>query len=200
MPRRTAAETRHRLLDAGAKLLERHGAADVTLERVADAAGVTRQAVYLHFGSRGRFLADVVEHIGANDIFATAGAIVRDAPDGEAALRGLIELRARRSRRAYQVTTAFNSAIHADADAARIWKERQVRRLALFREVARRLEAEGRLRDDLTVSDAAALMWSTVSFESWHYLGETNGWSARRFTKRIHALLMRGLTNPEPAE
>lgn len=44
-----ALETRHRILDAAAGMFDRHGMDRTTLAAVADAAQVTRGAVYLHF-------------------------------------------------------------------------------------------------------------------------------------------------------
>src|SRR5579885_3465106 len=45
-------DTRERILDAAWRLLEQSQGQGVRLEDIARAAGVSRQAVYLHFGSR----------------------------------------------------------------------------------------------------------------------------------------------------
>lgn len=46
-----AARTRARLIDVGTALFAEHGFAEVTTARVCEAAGVTRGALYHHFGS-----------------------------------------------------------------------------------------------------------------------------------------------------
>ena len=55
-------ETRRRILQATWELLEQQGAG-VKLVDVADRAGVTRQAVYLHFGDRSGLLVALVDYI-----------------------------------------------------------------------------------------------------------------------------------------
>ena len=54
--------TRRRILQAAWELLEQRGAG-VRLVDVADRAGVSRQAVYLHFGDRSGLLVALVDFI-----------------------------------------------------------------------------------------------------------------------------------------
>ncbi|UOQ55748.1 TetR family transcriptional regulator [Leucobacter allii] len=80
MPRASAADaalTARRLLEAAAALFGARGFADVALDDVARAAGVTRGAVYHHYGSKTRLFAAVVEHLQAH----VAAAIVAAAAD-----------------------------------------------------------------------------------------------------------------------
>lgn len=59
-----AAETRERIIAAGARLLRKDaGIANFSLDVVAKAAGVTRLTVYNQFGSRGGLLEAVFDHI-----------------------------------------------------------------------------------------------------------------------------------------
>jgi len=110
----------------------------------------------------------------------------------------VIALRASQAESTYAIAAAFAGASYTDPDAARLWEARQMRRLALFRQIALRFRTEGRLRRGLSVDDAAALIWSVVSLESWRYLGVLSKWSPRRFATRVHALLLSGLTEPAP--
>lgn len=79
MARRTKAEsdaTAAAVQKAARVLFATHGYAAVGLEQVAEAAGVTRGAVYHHFGSkRGLFAAVLVE------VHAEVGAFIVDAAD-----------------------------------------------------------------------------------------------------------------------
>ncbi|MFF2818460.1 ScbR family autoregulator-binding transcription factor [Kitasatospora cineracea] len=52
--------TRRRLVRAGAETFDRSGYASATLDRIARQAGVTKGALYFHFGSKGE-LADAVQ-------------------------------------------------------------------------------------------------------------------------------------------
>ena len=57
-------ETRARLLSAARKLLVKRGFHGVGLEDIAEAAGVSRQAVYKsHFASKAELLLELVRHL-----------------------------------------------------------------------------------------------------------------------------------------
>ena len=54
------------MLEAARALLEERSAQAVKLEDVASRAGVSRQSVYLHFGSRAGLLLALVAHVEAS--------------------------------------------------------------------------------------------------------------------------------------
>jgi AcrR family transcriptional regulator len=193
MPRRTTEATHAALLDAGRALLERGGPQAVTLDAVAKAGGATRQAVYLHFGSRAKYLYALMAHLGGTEVFTKAEHTLRDAKTAREALRALIELRAANSAKLHRITLAFHSAMHTDAEVTRMWEERQARRLGMFHELAARMKREKVLRRGMTESDAAELMWSTLSFEGWYYLVHTRRWPKRRYVERMEEMLVRAL-------
>ena len=60
--RRDAARNRERLLDAAKDLVERCGAAEVTMDAVAAAAGVGKGTVFRRFESREGLMAAVLDH------------------------------------------------------------------------------------------------------------------------------------------
>ncbi len=73
-----SAQTERRVREAARKLFAERGYTRVSIEQVADAAGVTRGAVYHHFdGRRGLFMAVLA------DAHATIARAVRDAAPGE---------------------------------------------------------------------------------------------------------------------
>jgi AcrR family transcriptional regulator len=57
------AETRERLLVAAERIARDHGLARVTLEKVAEAAGLTKGAIYSNFGSKEELLFAVVSRL-----------------------------------------------------------------------------------------------------------------------------------------
>jgi len=76
-----AARTARDVLDAATDLFARRGYADVSLEDVAQAAGVTRGAVYHHFRSRAGLLGAVVGRLQADvadAVVAAAEAVGED--------------------------------------------------------------------------------------------------------------------------
>jgi AcrR family transcriptional regulator len=57
------AETRERLLVAAERIARDHGLAKVTLDKVAEAAGLTKGAIYSNFGSKEELLFEVVTRL-----------------------------------------------------------------------------------------------------------------------------------------
>lgn len=111
MVRRTkeeALETREQLLDAAEKVFLERGVGHATLAEVADAAGVTRGAVYHHFASKAELFEAMVARA---EMPIDAAFEASHTPDtdplrvlGERALNALLELaRSPRVRRVYEV-------------------------------------------------------------------------------------------------
>ncbi|MEO8337715.1 MAG: TetR/AcrR family transcriptional regulator [bacterium] len=191
MPPTTRDSTRAALFDAGLALIERHGVAYATLARVGAAAGVSRQSVYLHFGSRAGFLLGLVDYVNEREGFDKAGARVQAAATADAALREIIALRAESAPRLEPLISALGSAMGQDELVADVWKKRQALRWRTFVQLATRMQKERMLRRGMSMEDAAALMWSATSFETWRYLVLTRGWSSRKYTKHIHDMITR---------
>lgn len=82
-------EQRTRVLDAAARMVAQHGAQAATIEQIARAAGVSRQAVYEQFGDRGALFAQVVTDIEERAFIAIgATAVDVSEPDLRAWVRG----------------------------------------------------------------------------------------------------------------
>ncbi|MEO8621052.1 MAG: helix-turn-helix domain-containing protein [bacterium] len=192
--RARSATTKSALFDAGIILLRERGFDAVSLAAVAEAAGVTRQAVYLHFGSRAGYLMSLVEHVNAREGIPEGVARALGQPTAEKALRAIVRLRATTAPRLSPLIAAINAAASGDADAAGLWRERQIVRLRPMLAIAQRFRDEKRLVPGLTVKDAANLLWSMLSFESWHYLVATGGWSKEKYIRVTYAAAMRALT------
>lgn len=86
MPRATAAaaaETARRLVEIAADLFAERGYAAVALDDVAVAGGVTRGAVYHHYGSKAGLFRAVAAHL-QREVAATLVAAAEEAPGGPA--------------------------------------------------------------------------------------------------------------------
>lgn len=58
-----AEQTRHRIMDAALRTFDEHGIARTTLEQIAEAAGVTRGAIYWHFSDKEALLREIREEV-----------------------------------------------------------------------------------------------------------------------------------------
>jgi len=77
MPRRTkeeAAQTRESLLIAARSVFSRKGYASTTLEEIAEEAGVTRGAIYWHFGSKAELYVTLLNEFSGKSARIVQGA------------------------------------------------------------------------------------------------------------------------------
>lgn len=81
-PARTTA-TRQKLFDASMELIGERGAAGVTVDEIAAAAGVSKGTVYYNFGSKSELIAQLLRH-GVDILKAR----LQDAPGQEDAAQG----------------------------------------------------------------------------------------------------------------
>ena len=111
MARRTkeeALETREQLLDAAERVFLERGVGHASLAEVADAAGVTRGAIYHHFDSKAELFEAMVERaeMPIDAAFESAAASDDDPLDslGKRALNALLQLASSsRVRRVFEV-------------------------------------------------------------------------------------------------
>jgi AcrR family transcriptional regulator len=104
-------ETRGRLLDVARHLLVERGYHGVTIEQIAKAAGVSRQAVYAyHFGSKSEFLSALLVHVEAIEGIAELLRPSDEAASGVQALREAVNANAEFERRVHDVATMLLAA------------------------------------------------------------------------------------------
>ena len=80
-----------------------------------------------------------------------------------------------------QVFLALRDAAATDPDSAALWSEITGRRARNLREFATDLRATGELRNDLSDSDVADIVWSMNGPEYWILLVGERGWTHERF-------------------
>jgi AcrR family transcriptional regulator len=182
---------RERILSATRRLLEA-GRVDVGLEEVAASASVSRQAVYLHFGSRTKLLLALVDEMDRTGLPEHL-AKVANAPDGPAALDAVVDVCAVYTGEIIGVARALDAARRSDPAASAAWEDRMAHRRAGFRSIVRRLAAERRLRSDVSLEDATDLLFAILSVGVWDDLVVMRGWSRRRYARLMKQLLGRAL-------
>ncbi|MBL8552452.1 MAG: TetR family transcriptional regulator [Hyphomonadaceae bacterium] len=190
-------DTRARILEAAVKLMSAH-VADASLGRIAQEAGVSRQAVYLHFKDRADLYLALVRYVDETRNLAPAIRAIEEAPDGEAALAAAVESQIKMNPAVYPIASAMDAVRRQDPEIDRAWQDRLADRRRGARAIAGRLEAEGRLRAGLDVETAADLIWSMLSLRVWEDLVIGRRWSARRYREHIGEALRRALLKQRP--
>ena len=114
-------ETRRHILETTWRLLEQHGAHHVRLEDVAAAAGVTRQSIYDHFGSRTGLLVEMTQFVNQETQLKDFAEPVRAARSGEEQLAAFIRLQSVHTPRIAAVARATDEARRHDEALAAAW-------------------------------------------------------------------------------
>lgn len=176
------------LLRAARELIEQDGFAALTMAAVAERAGVSRRAVYLHFATRTELLGALYRSLGETDDLARSLQAVWDCPDAVAALTEWAEHIARSHPRILGVLRAVERARYGDADAAELWQTAQGNWLKGCRRLMRWLADDGRLAPRWTADTAADMMWALMSIDVLDRLLNERRWPRQRVAERLAAL------------
>jgi len=191
---RHKADTRTRILETARRLLEERGYYGVGVDEIAKAAGVSRQAVYLHFSSKGKLLLATARHIDATGELPKLLEHVFAAPDALTALDRAVDLHLAYDTKILRFALLFESARRTEKDADLAWRDRQKARHAFFRKLVEWLKRDGVLARDLTLAEAVDLWWTLQSHQMLEQLVSQRGWSRERYGRGLKRLLRRALT------
>jgi AcrR family transcriptional regulator len=187
--------TRADILDVAWKLFARKGTG-VSMSEVADAAGLTRQAVYVHFRSRGGLLVALVRRADErHDIHEKfRGALRVEDPAGrlDAFLRVWFDF----VPEIHPVATTLSRARADDPDAAAAWDDRMQSLHRGFQSLAASLRRDGALGRDWTAPAAADYLWAGSSVATWELLAVAREWGAAKTSKVLRRSLAAAVLAP----
>ncbi|MDX1691655.1 MAG: TetR/AcrR family transcriptional regulator [Acidimicrobiia bacterium] len=191
---RGSSATRRRILEAAHRLLSDPAAPVPSMQAIAEAADVSRQALYLHFRDRAGLLLATVDHIDDSGDLAEGVSFVRDAPDALAAMDRFVGLVAWTSPRIADVARTLDAARASDPDLEAAWQDRMAGRRRMCRELVGRLIDEGRLRPEWDPDAATDLLWEITSVRTWEDLVVDREWSPEAYMTAVQRVLRHGLT------
>lgn len=180
--------TRLALLTAARELVEAVGFGALTMAAVAERAGVTRRAVYLHFKSRAELIAELFRYINEVEDLEASTRPVLEAPDAVTALDEWAKHMARYHPRVIGVSRANLHALGTDPEAAALWDLVTADWMTWCRRLARGLHGEGRLAAGWTVDSAADMLWVLMSTDVIEGLVSHRGWSERKLARALSRL------------
>lgn len=185
-------ETRKRILDAAWALLEERGTG-VRIADVAAMAGVSRQAVYLHFGDRASLFVALGDHIDVSFGRDDLRKHVFGAPTGVESLRRWVQTMSWYTAKIDSVSRILELGADSDDALGAVWKDRMTGRRGHVRKIAERIEAEGRLADGWTADAAADLIFTVTLPGPWRVLTSVLGWSEEHYAEEVTRLLERSV-------
>lgn len=179
---RESQNTRTRILTAALKLLETGEKTRMT--DIARAAGISRQALYLHFETRADLLIAVKRHVdelnNSDDLLAAS----RAATTGVARLDAYIEAWGGYIPVVYKVAKPIMAMAETDEAARAAWNERMAAMRHGCAAAVDALARDGRLRSEFDAETATDILWAQLSVPTWVALTEGRGWSQADYIAR----------------
>jgi AcrR family transcriptional regulator len=172
-------DSRAHILDTAFELVRERGADAVTMAGIADAAGLSRQMVYVHFRSRAGLLTAMARDHDRRSGFAARVAAAAALPPVEALERLL------RDWLAYvpeilPVARALEAAAITGEAGGAAWRDRMDDLHAVFRAAVERVD----LAAGWTVESAADWAWSRCHLAGYQQLVVERGWDAEDYVER----------------
>lgn len=175
--------TRNRLLEAAWRRLEREDPA--RLEDIGADVGVSRQSVYLHFGSRGGLLLALLQHIDDKMAYRERLQNALREPNPAQRLRGLLSLLGAFAFHGHGVVLALERAAETDAALRTSLADRRKQVRRALRLVFEELEAQDQLTAEFSLSEMVDLALEASSSVSYTAFVVRRGWSRERFVARL---------------
>lgn len=169
-------ETREKIMRATWKLLEESGGSGVRMSDIAKAAGISRQAVYLHFPTRADLLTGTARYMDEARNIDERLAASREAT-GVDRLDFWVEAWGNYIPEIHGVGRALIAMRDTDEAAAAAWNDRMQAVRHGCEAAVTALKSAGRLMPDYSVEQATDLLWALLSVEMWEKLRFECGWS-----------------------
>lgn len=190
-------DTRTAILRSARTLLEEHGYHGVGLAEVARAAGLSRQAVYLHFGSKRGLLLALVDWVDQIEGLEELLTVARSAPSAIAALDAIVHLTAVYTPRIYRLAAVLEVARRSDPDFDAAWQDRMAHRRGNMGAVVKWLADGGGLADGMSVKSGTDIVWTMLSVHVFEDLVVDRGWSTERYQAFVGDVLHHRLLPPD---
>jgi AcrR family transcriptional regulator len=189
-------DTREKILEATWRLLAASGGKGVRMEDIARGAGVSRQAVYLHFGTRTELLVATTRYIDSVLGLDARLEAWRCARTGTEALARWVAFWGGYMAEVHGVARALLSVRAQDPDAEAAWADRMTAVRNGCRITVAALEKDGALAEGLTEETATDALWALLSIQTWELLTRERGWSEATYVEEMSRLLHSALVRP----
>ena len=180
--------TRASLLASARAILEEQGFDALTMTAVADSAGVTRRAAYLHFAVRADLVGALFDYVAEVEGLEASIRSVWEAPDAVSALDRWAAHLGRYHPRLLAVDRALQRVRHHDPDAAAHHAHVVAAQLRSCKRLADRLDEEHRLAESWTVATARDMLFALISSDMIGALIEDRRWSQQRLADQLAVL------------
>lgn len=185
MSRKKSGSTKSRILQAAWALLEGDDPAKSRMGDIAKAAGISRQALYLHYPTRTELLVATARHIDeVKDVDARL-APSRSAQTGEERLTAYINFWCDYLPEIAGVARAFIAMMDGDEAARAAWQDRLQAIHEGCEAAIADLNRDGALQDSWDPGHAADWLAAQLSFQNWDLLVRQKGWIQAEYAETL---------------
>ena len=179
-------QTRIQILEAARAMFEELGYYGAGLGAVAKKAGVSRQAIYLHFPSKAELLTALHLHIFEADVVP---AIERHPPANAVsaldALDAMIAVDVEVVSKVWRIHEAFQIARRQHPEVEQTLRPREEERYGELLDLGHRLKRERALPPNFRVGTFADVLWGLVSVGTYRSLVIERGWSLNQYRRWV---------------
>ncbi len=194
----TKNETRERILETTWQLMEQQQGQNVHMSHIAKAAGVSRQAVYLHFASRTELMVATIAYVdevkGLNERLAQ----LQDAKNGTDLLEKLITVWGNYIPEIYGLAKALLSTRDTDEATAAAWNNSMGCLRDTCQVIIATLDNEGTLLPEWSQKEAADMLYASLSIHNWEGLVVESGWTNAQYVQQTIMLAKRAFVATQP--
>ncbi len=184
MPSKTEA-TRTRILQASLDLLEQSGGKGVRVSDIAKRAGLTRQALYLHFANRADLLIATTHYLDQLKGSDARLAKSRAARTGLDRLNAFVAAWGGYIPEIYGCAKALIAMGDGDDAAKATWDKRMQDMREGCRAAVDALNADNNLHPAHDAKMATDILWALLSVQNWERWTHECGWSQEKYIKNI---------------
>jgi AcrR family transcriptional regulator len=184
-------KTRDRILKAALKLLEASQGKGVRMTDIAKRAGISRQALYLHFSTRAELLIATTYYL--DEVKGVEERLVpsRTAQSGIERLDAFIEAWGTYIPEIYGIAKALLAMRDTDEAAAEAWDERMQDMREGCEAAINALNRDKMLSPDHSLNQATDILWTMLSVRNWEQLTIECGWPQEKYIETLKSLARR---------
>ena len=167
-------------------MFEELGYYDAALGAVAKKAGVSRQAIYLHFPSKAELLTALHLHIFATDVVpALERHPMTDSMSALDALDAMIAVDVEVVSKVWRIHETLEMARRQHPEVDETLRPREEDRYGGLLDLARRLKRERALPPNIRVGMFADMLWGLLNVGTYRSLVIERGWSLDQYARWV---------------
>jgi AcrR family transcriptional regulator len=177
--------TRERILQSTLSLLEAGEIRTVRMDDIAKRAGISRQALYLHFKTRAELLIATTRYVEEVHNVDDRLRASRTARTGLERLDAYIESWGEFLPHINGLAKALIAMSQTDEAAAAAWGDRMQAMREGCAAAVQALKRDKQLSRQYKVEEATDILWTLMSFQNWVQFTQQCGWTEEAYGKRL---------------